>query len=470
MARDARDLTGGQNRRTTPGARATRRPAWKSLRVLGLAAGLGVAAITVAASDGGGGSARVPAQVGGGTSPGAAPRVAEAAAAATTRVAEARPKPPPPGDAWLAGALDLTAMERVGDHYEVPLPGGRRAVLTLDPALQAEAEKVLARAKAPRGAIVVTALDGRVLAYAGRRTASPEGGKDGIADPALANTVWAPAASIFKIATAAALVAAGVDPRGEVCYHGGVRSVMESNLADHKRDNRCGDLTYGLAHSQNAIIAKLVHQHLEPGQLDAMAATLGFAGDLPAWALGGARGAVDLPADKGVELGKAAAGFHGSALSPLGGALVATTIAAGGLEPTPQIVAAVIEADGTRRDLAPVAPRRVLDASVAAAVGTMMEKTCDSGSAAKAFRGKDGLPRSVKVAGKTGTLSDERDGLPRLEYSWFVGYAPADAPEIGVAVVLGNTDLWWLKGHTAARMLVREALDREVATAAAPAK
>ena len=434
-------------------ARVTKR----LVRNLALAAGLGVAAVALAGSAGGGGA---PAQVSG-TTLEPDTRVAEAASTAQRE----RPKPKPKklvGDAELAGKLDLSKMELVGDHYEVPLSDGRRAVLTIDPELQAAAEKVLARAKAPRGAVVITGLDGRILAYAGRRTEDRKGGKDGITDLTLNNTVWAPAASIFKIATAAALVEAGVDPKGKVCYHGGLRSVMESNLEDHKRDNRCNDLAYGLAHSQNAIIAKLVHKHLEPEALRTTAATLGFAGDLPAWALGGQAGTVDVPAEKGVDFGKTAAGFRGSDLSPLAGALLANTIATGGLEATPTIVASIIDGEKTIPVERPAA-QRVITETAADAVGDMMVQTCDSGSGAKAFRGKDGLARSVKVAGKTGTLSRKPapDWEFELEYSWFVGYAPADKPRFSIAVVLGNTDLWWLKSHTAARMLVREALEDE---------
>ncbi len=366
----------------------------------------------------------------------------------------------PPGDAALAGEIDLAAMERVDDHYEVPLADGRRAVLTLDPDLQDAAEKVLRQAKAPRGAVVVTATDGRVLAYAGRRTEDPKGGKDGIVDPSLLTTAWAPAASIVKIATAAALVDAGVRPHDEVCYHGGLRSVMESNLEDSRKDNRCNDLAYGLAHSQNAIIAKLVHRHLEPAQLEATAEALAFGGAMPAWAMGGDAGKIEVPAAKGVELGKTAAGFDGSWLSPVGGAMLANTFATGGMQVTPRLVAAVIERDGTRRELTPAPPRRVLSEATADAVAEMMVETCDSGSAAKAFRGKGGLPRSTKVAGKTGTLSLTSPFY--LQYSWFVGFAPADQPEVSISVILGNTDLWWLKGHTAARMVLAEALaDRE---------
>jgi penicillin-binding protein A len=377
---------------------------------------------------------------------------AEAAEAAT-------PARPLVGDAALSGTLDLAAAEQVGDRYEVPLPDGRRAILTLEPRLQRAAERILARARAPRGAVVITAPDGRILALAGRRTEDPAGGKEGLADPALAVTAWAPAASIAKIATAAALVEAGVDPAAEVCYHGGLRSVTEDNLADHRRDNRCGDLAYGLAHSQNALIAKLVHRHLEPAAWRATAGALGFAGDLPPWAPGGQRGALDVPADKGVELARTAAGFRGAELSPVAGALLAATIANGGLEVTPTIVAAVVDGSG-RAEVTVPPPRRVVAEAVARAVGRMMVRTCDSGSAARAFRGKDGLPRSIAVAGKTGTLSRKPapDWPHPLEFSWFVGYAPADRPEVAIAVVLGNTDLWWLKSHTAARMLLAEAL------------
>ncbi len=435
-------------------------PRHKFFRNLAIAVGVGIGAAALAGSEA---DPRSPAAgVKGGTAPGG--RVPMTDAAGDPIDPPARPVVADlDGDAELAGALDLSKMELVDDHYEVPLPDGRRAVLTLDPVLQKKAEKVLNQAKAPRGAVVITATDGRILAYAGRRTEDPKGGKHGLVDYALLNTAWAPAASIFKIVSAAALVDAGVDPHAKVAYHGGLRSVMESNLADHRQDDRSNDLAYGLAHSQNAIIAKLAHQHLDPTRLTAMAATLGFGATGPhalsSWALGGEAGRCEIPAEKGVDFGKTAAGFKGAELSPVGGVLLANTIASGGMVVTPTIVAALI--DGDRRIPVNVpAPRRAISADVAAAVGSMMVQTCDSGSAAKAFRGKGGLARTIKIAGKTGTLSrDNPDNAgTELEYSWFVGYAPADQPTMSIAVVLGNTDLWWLKSHTAARLLLADAL------------
>jgi penicillin-binding protein A len=361
------------------------------------------------------------------------------------------------GDAALAGLVDLGGMELVGDRYEIPLSDGRRAVLTLDPEVQAAAERVLSRAKAPMGAVVVTATDGRILALAGRRSVDPvRGSKDGTPDWHLATDTWAPAASIFKIVTAAALVEAGVGPDDRVCFHGGIRSVMESNLVDGRLDRRCEDLSFGVAHSQNAIIGKLAHKYLSPGALAAVASKLGINGRLPEFALTGDAGACELPADKGLEFAKVAAGFSGTKLSPLGGALLANTIASGGLSVTPRLIAEVVDGDARQTVSAPEG-KRVLSREVARKVSRMMVETCDSGSAARAFRGAGKLGKGM-VAGKTGTLSQYAPHY--LQYSWFVGFAPAEAPTVSIAVLLGNSDLWWLKAHTAAKIVLETAVEQ----------
>jgi cell division protein FtsI/penicillin-binding protein 2 len=82
----------------------------------------------------------------------------------------------------------------------------------------------------------------------------------------------------------------------------------------------------------------------------------------------------------------------------------------------------------------------------------MMVATCDIGSAARSF----GKHRKTTVAGKTGTLATNEPFY--MEHSWFVGYAPAEKPEIVVAVVLGNPENWHLRGHEAARRLIDRAL------------
>jgi cell division protein FtsI/penicillin-binding protein 2 len=357
------------------------------------------------------------------------------------------------GDAWLAGKLDLSKKTLDGDRYVITLPGGARAVLTLDPALQARAEALLDEADAPFGAIVVMAADGRLLAIAGRSSAEPA-----LGTIELALRPWAPSASVFKLVTAAALVEAGVKPDAEVCVHGGLRSVEADDLEDDaKQDSLCGSLAYGVAKSQNAMIAKLATRHLDKARLERAAAALGY-GAAPAFALAASPSTIDLPDDR-LELARASAGFWHSTLSPLGGALVAATIADGGLRPTPRIVAAVADAAG-ELPIPGAAPVRVLDARVAAAVGEMMVGVTETGTAAKAFHDARGrrLLGETRVAGKTGSLSREQPSY--LNFSWFVGFAPADAPQIVVSVCLGNSATWRFKSHTIARLLLETALAR----------
>jgi len=359
--------------------------------------------------------------------------------------------------------IELDKVTRDGDHYVAPAGNGRTAILTLDPELQTTAEKLLAEAKAPRGAIVAMAPDGRILALAGWRGKEPKGGKDGAADWHLATDAWAPAASVFKLVTASALVGGGVQPDDKVCYHGGIRSIVESNLHDDKHDNQCNSLTYGVAHSNNAILGKLAFEHLEPTALDQLAhqmlapppATLGFAATSAELAL---------PAQKDLAFAQAAAGFNGAKLSVLGGALLAATFADDGEQPEARIIESIVDSTGPHAQSSASA-HHLLTADVAKAVGKMMVGTCDFGSAAKSFR-----RASVKVAGKTGTLTTTQPFY--MENSWFVGYAPADKPEIIVSVVLGNPENWHLRGHEAAKRLldraVRRAEDRGKPAASKP--
>ena len=351
--------------------------------------------------------------------------------------------------------LDRRALSADGTRYEAPLKDGRRAVLTLDPALQALAEKLLSEARAPRGAIVAMAPDGRILAIAGRRSEPTEGrGKAGAAaappsfDWRLATDAWAPAASVFKLVTASALVAAGVDPGDKVCFHGGLRSVLESNLRDDKRDSRCESLVYGVAHSNNAILGKLAFQKLAPAELTRFAHDLGVSERLPGAELRGAAGAIEIPAVRDLSFAQAAAGFSGSQLSAVGGAMLAATFADDGEQPVPWLVSSI---DG----VAVTAParRRAVTSEIARAVARMMQATCEFGSAARSF----GRRQAIRVAGKTGTLT--RTAPFYMEHSWFVGYAPAEQPQIIVSVVLGNPENWHLRGHEAARRLIDRALD-----------
>jgi penicillin-binding protein A len=113
----------------------------------------------------------------------------------------------------------------------------------------------------------------------------------------------------------------------------------------------------------------------------------------------------------------------------------------------------------------------VIRPEVAAALAHMMKTTVTEGTARKVFR-RDRLARrsplrEVSVAGKTGSLSERE---PFRDYSWFVGFAPADDPQVAVAVVAVNERVWRVKApslaHEALGAYFAEGTVRGVRTAA----
>jgi cell division protein FtsI/penicillin-binding protein 2 len=365
--------------------------------------------------------------------------------------------------------LDTTTLR--GSHFVADLEGGGLAQLTLNPALQRSVEEVLASHHLPFAAAAVVSIpDGKVLVLAGSSKTDPS-----LDAATLALRPWAPAASVFKVVAASALLQEGhVEPITRVCYHGGVSSVLRDNLVDSPAlDHSCASLGYGIGKSQNAIIAKLAVRNLRPEQLEHIATAFGFGQALDFDAEMEAS-EVDIPRDP-LEFGRAAAGFWHSSLSVLHGAMLAATIANRGEMPAAHIVERAVDPQGATIKLPKLPSHRVLDPAVAEQVGEMMRLTTTMGTARHSFRDRKGHPYlPIEVAGKTGTLfyrgRPQDPALPsmvalpedgQLGYSWFVGFAPADRPKIAFAVLLGNSTTWPLKAHAVARQLVAEYLAAE---------
>src|SRR5207245_10180033 len=118
----------------------------------------------------------------------------------------------------------------------------------------------------------------------------------------------------------------------------------------------------------------------------------------------------------------------------------------------PLRVARAGTAEGTADRLEPRPVKGVLSAEAARAVARMMVGTTEYGTAKSGFH-KNGRPLlpGVAVAGKTGSLDRQK---PYLAYSWFVGFAPAEKPEVAVAVLLGNGEDWRWRAHQVAAELL----------------
>ncbi|MGT2425674.1 penicillin-binding transpeptidase domain-containing protein [Amnibacterium kyonggiense] len=114
--------------------------------------------------------------------------------------------------------------------------------------------------------------------------------------------------------------------------------------------------------------------------------------------------------------------------TPLQMAMVAATIGNSGVEMKPNLVEKVVSPSlATSQAFSPSVLGDPISAKTASAVQAMMVASVASGAATNARI--DG----VTVAGKTGTAQNGADDPYTL---WFTGFAPADDPQVAVAVVI----------------------------------
>lgn len=380
---------------------------------------------------------------------------------ATSLVAISDPQAPQPEEATPGAAgAPIDAAPAPADpktsRFVQELNDGHRIMLTLDPVLQESALTIFENREVPyAGAVMLDIRDNSVLVLAGHSSMDTE------VDPVeIVASAWAPAASTFKLVTTAGLLESGkVTPSTRACFSGGLHGIEDDMLLDNPaRDTRCETLSSAVAHSYNLVIAKLAHKHLEQKDLVDIAHSLLFETQIP-FEYTIERSPAHIPADP-MERAKVAAGFWNVDLSPIHAATMVSIFARGGVYQPPHVIAQVIGPDGD--DLTPARPKptRAISAETALALGQMMRSTTTSGTARKSFVDPQGKPyiADVLVAGKTGSLTGKRS--PYLNYNWFIGFAPADRPEIAFAVLIANEPKWRIKAHYAARRLVQIYLER----------
>jgi penicillin-binding protein A len=354
-----------------------------------------------------------------------------------------RPEPPP-----LEG-LDLLRLKLQPQRVVAPLTDGKLAELTLDPVLQRAALAEMKRYRVPEGGVVAFEVaTGKVLAYA---SYVRDGEKFDVNLRA-----EAPAASVFKVVTSAALVEkAGLGSKTEQCYRGGRSRIEADELRDDPaRDKWCATLAMAMGRSLNVVYGRLAQKHLTPEDLTAAAGAFGFGAAVP-FALPNEAPKVEIPNDP-LEFARSAAGFWHTSLSPLAAGLLAQSVANGGVTLEPRLVTAVF--DGQEKiweeTRGATVLRRAIKPETASELTEMMLQTVANGSAYKSFhdeRGRAYLP-GIQVAGKTGTLTRHKENR---HYTWFVGFAPAHKPEIALATLVVNTPTWRIKAPELARNVLR---------------
>jgi len=345
--------------------------------------------------------------------------------------------------------LDLTRLDIRPERVMAPLANGAVAELSLDPVLQRQVSSEMRRYRMPEaGTVLMDVRTGKILVYSSFV-------KDG--EPFDVNTrAQAPAASVFKVVTGSALIErANLNADSRQCYHGGRSRISRDELReDPAKDKWCATLGEAMGRSLNVVFGRLAQKHLTPDDITRAGGAFGFGSAVP-FVVPNEAPTIDIPQEP-IEFARASAGFWHTTLSPLAAVGIAQTIAHDGLSLQPRIVQKLLDKGQVtwEEEDKPKVLRRAIQVNTAKELAKMMSHTVTDGSARPAFHDGKGRPYlpGIAVAGKTGTLTKSDS---ERYYTWFVGFAPADQPEVAVATLVVNTPTWLIKAPDLARDALR---------------
>ncbi len=344
------------------------------------------------------------------------------------------------------------------ERQRAPQPG-RDVTLTLDPALQATAESLLAAACRPRGAkseppaiggavVIMDVASGELLAAASAPRFDPQAFAVGDAeqlarllaaphDPLVdrVSRMAIPPGSVFKTLTAIALVESqACDPADPFDCQGYLHEPDRQRCQIFRQQGiGHGPVTLAAALAESCNVYFFHHaSQLGPEPLVAWAARFGFGKptgiDLPDEATGNLPAASsDDPRGQRLALAQSLAIGQGTlTVTPLQVARLMAAVANGGRMLRPRIVKSDQAGDHASE---PASSRPIhLSPRTLAAVREGLRRTVadERGTAHDSAR-----LAHVAIAGKTGTAQ-----TAAADHAWFAGYAPADEPRIAIVVVL----------------------------------
>jgi len=322
---------------------------------------------------------------------------------------------------------------------------------TIDSDFQAAMEKQFAAYKPDYGAFV--ALDpktGAILSLVSYTRNKRELGN-------LALRASFPAASIFKIVTAAAAIDKNkANPETVIAFTGANHTLYRQNLKPPKNHRwvRKMRLREAFARSVNTVFGKLGIYLVPKEDLNHYAEKFQFNRDIPA----------DLPVEAGtfefsgedpLSVAEVASGFNRTVLmSPLQGAMMAGAIANEGRMMEPYLVDSFSpQLAGLPYRAEPRLMNEVVSPETARELRKMMNDTVRVGTSRKSFRDlvRKSLRAEIEMGGKTGSLTG-RD--PQGKYDWFVGFAKKGERDLALAVLTIHEEKWTVKSSLLASKAV----------------
>lgn len=274
-----------------------------------------------------------------------------------------------------------------------------------------------------------------------------------------------PAASLFKIITAAAAIEkCGFSPNTPVTFNDNKYTLYKVQLKErvNKYTNRIS-FAESFADSVNPVFGKIGLNRLGKPLLETYAAAFGF----------NTRFDFEIPLDPSTLIVKdepyhwaeVASGFNRQTLiSPLHGALLMAGILNNGQLVEPTVIDAIHKGDQMiyhRQD------RKVADIiapSTAKALKELMHETVVSGTASKSFAKfqKDNVLSRLNLGGKTGSINNNAE---HLKYDWFAGFAEEKngKNKLVVAVLVVHQDYIGIRAASYSRMAIKEYFENDYA-------
>jgi penicillin-binding protein A len=300
------------------------------------------------------------------------------------------------------------------------------------------------------GIVVMEADTGRVLALAGFDK------DDQNTNPCLSSEF--PAASIFKIVTAAAAVDhCGLTANSKMYFNGYKHTLYKSQLKK-KRNRYTNTVSFknAFAQSVNPVFGKIGQLDLGATQLERFADAFGFNEPLD----------FELPlspshfetSDKPYYWAELASGFNNdTTMSPLHGAVMASAVLNEGRMAEPSIVDRIVGSNG---DILyhgiPVSEQQAMSPEASNVLNKLMQTTIKSGTSRKSFRGyrRDKTLSRLEIGGKTGSIGNRTHDQ---RFDWFVGFATERKGEakLAVAVMVAHQDYIGIRASRYARMAIK---------------
>jgi peptidoglycan glycosyltransferase len=351
---------------------------------------------------------------------------------------------------YLSGRASALIPQNLVDEILGRPKRGANVITTLSPLLQRTAAQALG--SLPGAAVAMDPRTGEVLAMVSNPSYDPSGLASH--DTAVEDATWNrlttnkgkpllskasqevyPPGSTFKMVTASAALQAGATPQTTYPNPHELDLPQTTNTLQNFGNEWCLNgapkisLDQALTVSCNVTFGQIGLGVGATALVD-QAQAYGFDRQIP-FDLPFAEGqipAADTFKENQPLLAYSAIGQASVAANPLQMALIASSIANGGVEMQPRLVSAIRDPAGrVVKSLGPAELGQPISAGTAASLTAMMVNVVDHGTGTAAQ-----IP-GVQVAGKTGTAQHGGSGNP---HAWFVAFAPAQNPRIAVAVVV----------------------------------